>query len=82
MIGAALYFVSGVIDWKDAQEGVDWGLIIFFGGALSLGAALLNTGAANYIINHLIGMMGGKCFNTCYYALVDDNCSGFHSGNV
>jgi len=22
-------------------------------------------------------MMGGKCFNTCYYALVDDNCSGF-----
>jgi len=60
LIGAALYFVSGVIDWKDAQEGVDWGLIIFFGGALSLGAALLNTGAANYIINHLIGMMGGN----------------------
>ena len=60
LIGAALYFVSGVIDWKDAQEGVDWGLIIFFGGALSLGAALLNTGAANYIITHLIGMMGGN----------------------
>ncbi|WP_048190596.1 DASS family sodium-coupled anion symporter [Methanobacterium sp. SMA-27] len=58
LIGAALYFVSGVIDWKDAQEGVDWGLIIFFGGALSLGAALLNTGAATYIIHNLIGMMG------------------------
>jgi solute carrier family 13 (sodium-dependent dicarboxylate transporter), member 2/3/5 len=58
LIGAALYFVSGVIDWKDAQEGVDWGLIIFFGGALSLGAALLNTGAATYIIHDLIGMMG------------------------
>ena len=60
LIGAALYFVTGVIDWKDAQEGVDWGLIIFFGGALSLGAALLNTGAAAYIITHLIGMMGGN----------------------
>ncbi len=58
LIGASLYFVSGVIDWKDAQEGVDWGLIIFFGGALSLGAALLNTGAASYIITHLIGDLG------------------------
>ena len=60
LIGAALYFISGVIDWKDAQEGVDWGLIVFFGGALSLGAALLNTGAATYIITHLIGAMGSN----------------------
>jgi sodium-dependent dicarboxylate transporter 2/3/5 len=60
LIGAALYFVSGVITWKDAQEGVDWGLIIFFGGALSLGAALLNTGAAAWLIQDLIGLMGGN----------------------
>jgi sodium-dependent dicarboxylate transporter 2/3/5 len=60
LIGAALYFVSGVIDWKDAQEGVDWGLIIFFGGALSLGAALLNTGAATWLIHDLIGLMGNN----------------------
>jgi len=60
LIGAALYFISGVIDWKDAQEGVDWGLIIFFGGALSLGTALLNTGAAAWLIQDLIGMMGGN----------------------
>jgi sodium-dependent dicarboxylate transporter 2/3/5 len=60
LIGAALYFISGVIDWKDAQEGVDWGLIIFFGGALSLGAALLNSGAALWLINNLIGLMGNN----------------------
>jgi len=60
LIGAAMYFISGVIDWKDAQEGVDWGLIIFFGGALSLGAALLNTGAANWLITDLIGLMGSN----------------------
>jgi solute carrier family 13 (sodium-dependent dicarboxylate transporter), member 2/3/5 len=60
LIGAALYFISGVIDWKDAQEGVDWGLIIFFGGALSLGAALLNTGAASWLIQDLIGLMGNN----------------------
>ncbi len=58
LIGAALYFISGVIDWKDAQKNIDWGLIIFFGGALSLGAALLNTGAAAWLIQDLIGMLG------------------------
>ena len=60
LIGAALYFIFGVIDWKDAQKGVDWGLIIFFGGALSLGAALLNTGAAAWLIKDLIGLMGSN----------------------
>ena len=60
MIGAALYFITGVVDWKDAQENVDWGLIIFFGGALSLGAALLNTGAAAWLINDLVTMMGNN----------------------
>ncbi len=60
LIGAALYFISGVIDWRDAQKNIDWGLIIFFGGALSLGAALLNTGAAAWLINDLIGALGGN----------------------
>lgn len=58
LIGAVLLFAFRVIDWHDAQEGVDWGLIIFFGGALSLGAALLSTGAANWLINIVIGFLG------------------------
>jgi len=58
LIGASLYFISGVINWKDAQQNIDWGLIIFFGGALSLGAALLNTGAAAWLVQDLIGMLG------------------------
>ncbi len=58
LIGAALFFIFKVIDWKDAQVGVDWGLIIFFGGALSLGAALLQTGAANWLISDILNLMG------------------------
>ncbi|MCC7550842.1 MAG: DASS family sodium-coupled anion symporter [Methanobacterium sp.] len=58
LIGAVLFLISGVVDWKDAQTNVDWGLIIFFGGALSLGAALLNTGAANWLIKDLLASMG------------------------
>ncbi len=58
LIGAVLFFAFRVLDWKDAQNGVDWGLIIFFGGALSLGAALLNTGAAAWLIGVILSVLG------------------------
>ena len=58
LIGAVLFFVFKIVNWRDAQTNVDWGLIIFFGGALSLGAALLNTGAAAWLITDLINLMG------------------------
>ena len=58
LIGASLYFIFGIIKWEDVQSDLDWGLIIFFGGALSLGSALLNTGAASWLVNNLISILG------------------------
>ncbi len=58
LIGAFLFFAFGILEWNDAQKNVDWGLIMFFGGALSLGAVLLSTGAAEYLITGVIGFMG------------------------
>ncbi|EKF86197.1 DASS family sodium-coupled anion symporter [Methanobacterium formicicum] len=60
LIGAVLFFIFKILDWKDAQNGVDWGLIVFFGGALSLGAALLQTGAANWLITDIMGLLGSN----------------------
>ncbi len=60
LIGAVLMLGFKIIDWKDAQQNVDWGLIIFFGGALSLGAALLNTGAANWLIKDILSAFGSN----------------------
>jgi sodium-dependent dicarboxylate transporter 2/3/5 len=60
LIGAVLFFAFGIVKWEDTLKNSDWGLIVFFGGALSLGAALLNTGAAEWIINILIGMLGSN----------------------
>lgn len=58
LIGAVFMLAFKIIDWKDAQSNVDWGLIVFFGGALSLGAALLNTGAAKWMISDIIALFG------------------------
>lgn len=60
LIGAVLMLAFKIIDWKDAQSNVDWGLIVFFGGALSLGAALLNTGAAEWLIQYIISIFGSE----------------------
>ena len=60
LIGASLFFIFRIIDWRDAQKNVDWGLIMFFGGALSLGAALLNTGAAAWLVNDIFHIVGSN----------------------
>ncbi|RAO78562.1 DASS family sodium-coupled anion symporter [Methanothermobacter tenebrarum] len=58
LIAGVLFLFTGVISWRDAQKNIDWGLIIFFGGALSLGSALLNTGAAKWLIKDIIVALG------------------------
>lgn len=60
LIGASLFFIFKILDWKDAQKNIDWGLIMFFGGALSLGAALLKTGAAEWLITGIFSLVGSN----------------------
>jgi sodium-dependent dicarboxylate transporter 2/3/5 len=58
LLGATMYLLLGVLSWNDAQKNINWSLIIFFGGALSLGTALLQTGCAEWIIDNILSVMG------------------------
>lgn len=40
----------GVLEWKDAEESVDWGVLILIGGGLALGSGLSSTGVISWII--------------------------------
>ena len=40
-----------LLEWKDAQENVPWGLLVLFGGGLSLANAVQSTGLAIWIGN-------------------------------
>lgn len=42
--------LGGVLEWEEAHENVDWGVLILIGGGLSLGSGLSNTGAINWFI--------------------------------
>lgn len=60
MAGALLLTVPrfGVMRWKEALGSVSWNLILFVGAALALGRALLDSGAAQWIIDHLFAFGG------------------------
>jgi len=48
----------GVMNWKDGLKSVSWNLIIFVGAALVLGKALIDTGAAQWIIENVFSISG------------------------
>ncbi|TBU90319.1 DASS family sodium-coupled anion symporter [Phytopseudomonas dryadis] len=67
MVGLALLMLPGigVMGWKEAQARIPWGTVIVFGVGISLGTAVLATGAgawlARLMVTHL-GMEGMSPF--------------------
>ena len=52
--GVALY-VLRVLTWKDAEDYVNWGIFLLYGGAIALGAALDRSGAAAWLADRTLG---------------------------
>ena len=48
----------GVLSWKDGIKAVEWNLVVFVGAALVLGEALIDTGAAGWIVERLFAASG------------------------
>ena len=55
ILGSIALFASGTIEWKDVEQRVPWGIIFLYGGAITLGVGLINTEAADWIADHLLG---------------------------
>ncbi|MDP6340109.1 MAG: DASS family sodium-coupled anion symporter [Candidatus Marinimicrobia bacterium] len=57
LIGVFLYLSFGLIEWKDINRNTNWGVIILFGAAISLGIQMKETGAAEWVANQSISIM-------------------------
>ncbi len=59
-IAVALLFLPGigVMDWKTANPLIPWGTVILFGVGISLGTALLQTQAAQWLANLIVEGFG------------------------
>ena len=55
---ALLFPGIGVGTWKELVVKVDWGTLMLFGGAISLGQLLLSSGAAKWVSNATVIQLG------------------------
>ncbi len=49
LIGTLLFLVADVIKWEDLNNNVNWGTILIYGGAISLGIMMKRTGVAEWL---------------------------------
>jgi len=54
MAGAVAYLLTGVVNWRDYQEKVDWGVVWLYAGAIIFGRVLDSTGAAYWMARSVL----------------------------
>lgn len=56
---AALLLVLGAVEWQDYQQDVDWGVLMIYIGAISLGGYTAETGAALWVAESFLELAQG-----------------------
>ncbi len=57
IIGASLYLIFKLATWDDYNKGVDWGVVLLYAGAISLGLVMKNTGAARWLAENFLNLL-------------------------
>lgn len=55
--GAIAYLLAGIVNWRDYQEKVDWGVVWLYAGAIIFGKTLDDTGAAYWLARSAIDLL-------------------------
>jgi len=58
LLGSILLFITKTINWNDVEKRVPWGIILLYGGAITLGIGIQKTGAGTWIVNALFNTVG------------------------
>lgn len=59
---AVLIAIAGVASWKQIQENTEWGVLLLFGGGLTLSAVLRDSGASKIMADGIVFMIEGQHF--------------------
>ncbi len=54
LVSVVLMFTFRLVRWSEIERHVQWGVILMYGGAIAIGKALSDTGAATWLAHHLI----------------------------
>jgi anion transporter len=55
--GGIAYILAGVVNWRDYNERVDWGVVWLYAGAIIFGKVLDETGAAFYLARSAVSAL-------------------------
>ena len=55
--GAAAFLIVGLVHWNDVNNGVNWGVVLLYAAAISLGVQMKDTGAASWVATSFKDML-------------------------
>ncbi|MGH7988207.1 MAG: SLC13 family permease [Candidatus Binataceae bacterium] len=55
ILAVVALFVFNLLSWNEVEEYVNWGIVLMYGGAIAMGAALQKTGAASFLAHVTLG---------------------------
>ena len=57
VIGACLFLIAGLVRWEDINSGVNWGVVLLYAAAISLGVQMKETGAAIWMAENFLSLL-------------------------
>jgi len=57
ILGATAFLISGLVRWEDINSGVNWGVVLLYGAAISLGIEMKETGAAIWVAKSFLSLL-------------------------
>lgn len=57
ILGAAAFLVAGLVRWEDINSGVNWGVVLLYAAAISIGVQMKNTGAAEWVADGFLQVL-------------------------
>jgi sodium-dependent dicarboxylate transporter 2/3/5 len=55
--GAAMFLIAGLVKWEDVNSGVNWGVILLYAAAISLGLQMKENGAARWVAEAFLDVL-------------------------
>jgi sodium-dependent dicarboxylate transporter 2/3/5 len=57
LMGASMFLIAGLVRWEDINSGVNWGVILLYSAAISLGLEMKDTGAARWVAENFLDLL-------------------------
>ncbi|NQV57045.1 MAG: anion permease, partial [Rhodospirillales bacterium] len=57
LLSATAFLIAGLVRWEDINSGVNWGVVLLYGAAISLGVEMKDSGAAAWVAASFLDLL-------------------------